>query len=219
MPAHPPRPRGGRPRISDRAALTGILFVLITGTPWEYLPPELGCGSGMTCWRRLRDWSQAGLWRWILAHLHQELGLRNRIDWERALADTSLVPAKRGAILPDPTLATGAGGAASICSSPTVKASRWPSGSPPPTSRTCGAWSRCSTRCSPSHAQQVGRAKGPPSCMPTRASTRRKTEALAVVAGSRRVSPGVVSSPQKSWGGIVGRSSAPSRGCTATGGC
>lgn len=80
MPPRPPRPKGGRPRVSDRAALTGILFVLTTGILWEYVPRELGCGSGMTCWRRLRDWSQAGLWRWILAHRHQRLGLRNRID-------------------------------------------------------------------------------------------------------------------------------------------
>jgi transposase len=41
---------------TDRKALCGILFVLYTGIPWEFLPQELGCGSGMTCWRRLRDW-------------------------------------------------------------------------------------------------------------------------------------------------------------------
>jgi transposase len=55
-PPEPPKPKGGRPRVSDRAALTGILFVLKTGIPWEYLPAGMGCGSGMTCWRRLRDW-------------------------------------------------------------------------------------------------------------------------------------------------------------------
>ncbi len=55
IPPHPPRPKGGRPPVPHRAALTGILFILKTGTPWEYLPKEMGCGSGMTCWRRLRD--------------------------------------------------------------------------------------------------------------------------------------------------------------------
>ena len=62
LPPTPLRPRGGRPRIPDRAVLTGIIFVLRTGTPWELLPPEMGCGSGMTCWRRLRDWQEAGVW-------------------------------------------------------------------------------------------------------------------------------------------------------------
>ncbi|MFM7099096.1 MAG: transposase, partial [Gemmataceae bacterium] len=52
----------GRKRLDDRKALTGILFVLITGIGWQYLPKEMGCGSGMTCWRRLRDWNEAGVW-------------------------------------------------------------------------------------------------------------------------------------------------------------
>jgi transposase len=51
----PPKLTGGRPRIDDRAALTGILFVLKTGIQWEMLPQEMGCGFGMTCWRRLKE--------------------------------------------------------------------------------------------------------------------------------------------------------------------
>ena len=60
LPPERPKLKGGRPPIPDRAALTGILFVLKTGLPWEYLPAETGCGSGMSCWRRLHDWHRAG---------------------------------------------------------------------------------------------------------------------------------------------------------------
>lgn len=69
LPPARPRPKGGRPPIPDRAAFTGILFVLRTGLPWEYLPQGMGCGSGMSCWRRLRDWQAAGAW----AALHRAL--------------------------------------------------------------------------------------------------------------------------------------------------
>ena len=56
LPKESPKTNGGRPRVPDRAALAGIIFVLRTGCPWRMLPQELGCGSGWTCWRRLRDW-------------------------------------------------------------------------------------------------------------------------------------------------------------------
>jgi transposase len=80
----------------------GIIFVLKTGIQWEYLPQEMGCGSGMTCWRRLRDWTQAGVWPFVLAHLHQELGTAGRINWERASLDATLVPAKKAGPLTGP---------------------------------------------------------------------------------------------------------------------
>jgi transposase len=62
LPDEPPKPEGGRPRIDDWAALIGIIFVLKSGIPWEMLPKEMGCGSGVTCWRRLREWHEAGVW-------------------------------------------------------------------------------------------------------------------------------------------------------------
>lgn len=66
IPAKPRRTRNpGRKPVPNRACLAGILFVLKSGIPWEMLPQEMGCGSGMTCWRRLRDWRQAGVWQTI----------------------------------------------------------------------------------------------------------------------------------------------------------
>ena len=103
LPPEPSKPKGGRPRIPDRAALTGILFVLKTGLPWEYLPQEMGCGSGMTCWRRLRDWQRARVWEQLHQHFLDRLGIQDRIDWERALLDSASVPAKRGALRRDRT--------------------------------------------------------------------------------------------------------------------
>src|SRR6516162_8117200 len=96
IPPHPPRPKGGRPPVDDRQALTGIIFILKTGIPWEYLPQEMGCGCGMTCWRRLRDWQRAGVWDHILKTLHDKLGQQDRIDWSRAALDSGSVRAKGG---------------------------------------------------------------------------------------------------------------------------
>jgi len=84
----------GRPRLSDRAALTGILFVLRSGVPWEMLPQEMGCGSGMTCWRRLRDWHRAGVWRKLHQLLLSRLERDGQIDWSRASIDSVSVRAK-----------------------------------------------------------------------------------------------------------------------------
>src|SRR3712207_3029413 len=100
LPPEPPKPKGGRPRVPDRAALAGIIFVLRTGVPWEYLPREMGCGSGVTCWRRLRDWQRSGVWRCVLRTLQQRLADAEAIDWSRASLDAASIPAKRGARSP-----------------------------------------------------------------------------------------------------------------------
>jgi transposase len=101
LPPEPPKPQGGRARIDDRAALTGIVFVLKSGIPWEMLPKEMGCGSGMTCWRRLKEWHEAGVWERLHRVLLDRLGEADQIDWERASLDSASIPAKRGVQRPE----------------------------------------------------------------------------------------------------------------------
>ena len=90
IPVKPRRTRhpGRRPR-DNRRCLEGILFVLITGIPWEYLPAQFGC-SGMTCWRRPRDWQDAGLWDKIHRHV-LDRDLAGQTDWSRASVDASIM--------------------------------------------------------------------------------------------------------------------------------
>jgi len=100
-PLLPPRPRRfrypGRRRRDDRLVLQGILFVLHTGIGWEHLPQELGFGSGMTAWRRLHEWRQAGVWSALHGLLLERLHAAGEIDWSRAVIDSSYVQAKKGA--------------------------------------------------------------------------------------------------------------------------
>jgi transposase len=125
--------KAGRPRVPDRACLTGIVFVLTTGIPWEYLPAELGWGSGMTCWRRLRDWHAAGVWGRLHRVLLDHLGQADEIDWRRASADAARLPAKRGARRPGRTRRTGRSPGRTITWSWSVAARRWRSSRPRPT--------------------------------------------------------------------------------------
>ncbi len=113
LPSLPPRPKGGRPPVPHRAVLTGILFVLKTGLPWEHLPAEMGCGSGMTCWRRLHEWQQSGVWAALHRVLLERLEAAGQLDWSRASLDSTSVPAKKGGLRRGRTRRTGAGRARS----------------------------------------------------------------------------------------------------------
>jgi transposase len=84
--------------VDDRACLAGIVYQLHTAIPWRLLPTrELGCGSPVTCWRRLRDWQRAGVWQRLHHQLLDQLGRQGQLDWSRASLDSLSVRAKRGA--------------------------------------------------------------------------------------------------------------------------
>jgi transposase len=87
----------GRKRLPDRRALQGILFVLQTGIAWRHLPLELGFGGGSTCYRRMVEWQEAGVWERLHALLLAELRAAGELEWSRAVADSSHVQAKKGA--------------------------------------------------------------------------------------------------------------------------
>lgn len=140
----PPRPRrrqkmrrGGRPPLDDRKALAGILFVLRTGVQWELLPQELGCGCGMTCWRRLRDWHRAGVWHELHRVLLDRLNAADKIDWSRAVVDSASVRAMHGGKKRDQAPWTAEKqGRNTTCSSTAADGCRWRSRSPGPTAMT-----------------------------------------------------------------------------------
>jgi transposase len=70
--------------------------VLATGIAWDQLPQQLGFGSGMTCWRRLRDWNHAGVWNQLHQLLLAELRRADQLDWSRAVIDAAHLRALKG---------------------------------------------------------------------------------------------------------------------------
>ncbi len=122
LPVPAPKLVTGRPRVPDRQALCGILFVLHTGIQWEYLPQELGFGSGMTCWRRLAAWNEAGVWDQLHLVLLKKLRSAKQLDWSRSVIDSTHVRAARRGPKADPARSTAHGRAASTTSSSTARA-------------------------------------------------------------------------------------------------
>jgi transposase len=90
------RQYAGRKPSPPRKTLTGIVFVLRTGVPWEHLPATSEWPSGHTCLRCLRKWQRAGVWQKLLVSLLGELARKGKIDWERAIVDSASVRAPHG---------------------------------------------------------------------------------------------------------------------------
>lgn len=126
----------GRSRLPDRECLCGILYVLHTGIPWRALPQELGFGSGVTCWRRLEEWHQAGVWEGLHRLLLTKLRAAGKIDFSRAIADSSHVQAKKGAPKRARARSIAAERAPNTTSSSRRPGSRLRPSSPPETSTT-----------------------------------------------------------------------------------
>ncbi len=90
----PPSEKGGRPRKSPRPCVEGILWVLRSGARWKDLPKSFP--SYTTCWRRLRDWTEAGIWKKAWKRLLGKLHRRGGIRWDECVADGTFSPAKKG---------------------------------------------------------------------------------------------------------------------------
>jgi transposase len=95
LPKHAYVPGVGKQRVPDRVCLTGILFVLKTGIPWEDFPHEMGC-CGMTLWNRLDEWRRAGVWEQLHRLVLNQLRAEERIDLSRVIVDSSSVRAVHG---------------------------------------------------------------------------------------------------------------------------
>lgn len=99
-PEREPSPLGGRPRVTNRQAFTGVVFVLKTGIPWQALPTEMDCGSGSTCWRRFSEWTELAVWSKLHRLLLSQLGKAGAINLERAVIDSASVRAVFGGRTP-----------------------------------------------------------------------------------------------------------------------
>jgi len=107
LPPEPkPSPRGGRPRVTNRQALTGIVFVLRTGVPWQSLPGEMNCGSGSTCWRRFAEWTRLSVWTKLHRLLLATLGRAGKVNLDRAVIDSASALAVLGGTIPARTRQT-----------------------------------------------------------------------------------------------------------------
>ena len=95
LPKPPKQRKGGRPWIQNRRVLEGILWILRSGARWQDLPEKFPHPS--TCWRRLRDWEERGVWLNIWRTFLSELNQRQQLKWSESFLDGSFASAKKGA--------------------------------------------------------------------------------------------------------------------------
>lgn len=97
FPDPPPTSIGGRPRVTPRACLEGIIWVLKNGARWQDLPERYPSSS--TCWRRHRDWTESGVWEEAWKRLLDRMDRRKLLHWSEAMGDGTFSPAKKGALM------------------------------------------------------------------------------------------------------------------------
>jgi transposase len=94
LPQYNPSPKGGRRRRDNREVFEGIAWVLRSGARWKDLPQRYP--SPTTCWRRLQDWEEQGVWLTLWRKFLSELDEQSQLDWEETFADGSFASAKKG---------------------------------------------------------------------------------------------------------------------------
>ena len=114
LPPDVAKPKGGRPPLDNRRVLTGLVLCAQDGHPLGVFAARVGVRLGMTCWRRLRAWQQAGVWKRVHHILLNQLRAADRIDWSRAVIDSASVRAVGGGRTPVPIRPIGANRAANI---------------------------------------------------------------------------------------------------------
>lgn len=107
FPVHQMTSKGGRPPVDNRMVFTCLVFVLKTGIGWRDLPTEMGA-SEKTVRRRLKQWTETGLWVAIFQHLLTRARAAGRLDLIEVLVDGGLVKAPCGGEKSAPTRPTGA---------------------------------------------------------------------------------------------------------------
>jgi transposase len=96
LPVYKPSPKGGRQRRGNREVFEGIAWVLRSGARWKDLPRRYPSPS--TCWRRLNEWEERGIWLKIWRKFLSELDEQGQLEWEETFADGSFASAKKGGV-------------------------------------------------------------------------------------------------------------------------